>query len=218
MRRTIYLSAFLLLSVTAGYLYYSHTRMVNAVVATRDLPVGTRISDGDVTIRSVNPVSLSSNILHSPDQAIGQVVSATIFGDQLIDARQLAPASDATLLASGVPLPTGSRVIGLPITPAAAVVGALKAGDLVDVIAIPNPAKAAALTDQPASPPIALGKDVLVLGLRTDQGTPVSQSDQGMTMGLNKPGTVLLAIPPGEENAYSAAIADSTFVLTLSTD
>jgi pilus assembly protein CpaB len=218
MRRMIYLSVFVVLSGLAGVLYYSHTRLTSAVVATHDLPVGTRIKDADVSIRSVNPTSVMGQVLHSTDQAVGQVVSSAIFQDELIDARQLATVKNATLLASGISLPTGSRIIGLPITPSAAVGGVLKPGDLVDVLAIPNPSKAVSLTDEPAAPPTMLGKDVLVIGLRTDQGTPVDQGDRGLAMGTSKPSTVLLAIAPSDESTYSAAIAGSTFVLTLSTD
>jgi hypothetical protein len=95
--------------------------------------------------------------------------------------------------------------------------GALKPGDLVDVLAIPNPAKEASLLDQPVSPPTVLGKDVLVVGLRTDDGAAVVQT--GATDGSNagKAGSVLLAIPAGDEITYSGAMATSTFVLTLST-
>jgi hypothetical protein len=86
------------------------------------------------------------------------------------------------------------------------------------VLAIPNPSKAVSLTDEPGAPPTMLGKDVLVIGLRTDQGTPVDQGDRGLAMGTSKPSTVLLAIAPSDESTYSAAISGSTFVLTLSTD
>jgi len=66
--------------------------------------------------------------------------------------------------------------------------------------------------------PVIIGRNVLVLGLRTDQGTQVEQPDHGLNMGNSKPASVLLAIPQSQETTYSAAIADSTFVLALSTD
>jgi hypothetical protein len=63
-----------------------------------------------------------------------------------------------------------------------------------------------------------IGKNVLVIGLRTDQGTPVDQADHGLNVGNTKPASVLLAIAQTEEFAYSSAIASSSFVLALSTD
>lgn len=218
MRRTIYVSVFVVLSTIAGVLYYDHTRLATVVVATHDLRVGTRVQDSDVGLRSVNPSSLDGQVLRSTDQAIGQLVSSPILQDQFVDARQLAPVKNAAMLVSGLQLPAGYRIIGVPITPAAAVGGALKAGDLVDVLALQGASKAASLVDAPPPAPVTLGKDVLVVGLRTDQGTAVDQGDGGMSMGTNKPASVLLAIPPADETTYSAAIVDSTFVLTLSTD
>jgi len=121
-------------------------------------------------------------------------------------------------MAQGLQLPPGYRIIGLPVTPSAAVGGALKAGDTVDVLAMDNPSKVAALADEPAPAPTMLGKNVLVIGLRTDQGASTESADHGLNSGSNRPSTVLLAIPQIDEATYSAAIAHSSFVLTLSTE
>ena len=218
MRRSVYLGMFVLLSTIAGLFYYSHTRESTALVATRDLSVGTRIQDSDVAVRQVNPASVPAGVLKTSDQAIGQVVSSPILEGQFVDGRQVAPSRNASLLGTGLNVPAGYRIIGLPIAPAAAVGGVLKPGDRVDVIAIPNPGKSATLLDEPAPTPIMLGKDVLVIALRTDQGTQVEQADHGLSAGSSKPASVLLAIAQTEESVYSAAIASSTFVLALSTD
>jgi Flp pilus assembly protein CpaB len=218
MRRIVYLSVFVVLSGIAGLLYYSHTQQSTAVVATRDLPVGTRIQDADLTTRRINPASVGPQVLTTVSAAVGQVVAFPILEGQMLDARQVAPSKNAALLGSGLQLPPGYRIIGLPVTPTTAVGGVLKPGDRVDVIAIPNPAKTAALLDEPQATPVRIGNDVLVLGLRTDQGSQVDQTDHGLNAGNGKPASVLLAIAQNEETTYSAAIADSTFVLTLSTD
>jgi pilus assembly protein CpaB len=218
MRRTIYLGVFIVLSTVAGVLYYSHTRQSTALVATRDLSVGTRIQDSDIATRQINPASVPAGVLKASDQAVGQVVSSPILEGQFVDARQVAPSRNASLLGTGLDVPAGYRIIGLPIAPAAAVGGVLKPGDRVDVMAIPNPTKAATLAEESAPVPVMLGKNVLVIGLRTDQGTPVDQADHGLNVGNSKPGTVLLAIAQTEESAYSSAIASSSFVLALSTE
>jgi len=218
MRRSIYLGVFVLLSTIAGIFYYTNTRQATAMVATRDLSVGTRIQDSDVAARQVNPASVPPGALKAADQAVGQVVSFPILEGQFLDARQVAPSRNASLLGSGLDVPVGYRIIGLPIAPAAAVGGVLKPGDRVDVMAITNPSKAATLVDESLPAPVMIGKDVLVIGLRTDQGTQVEQADHGLNVANSKPGTVLVAIPPTEESAYSAAIAASSFVLALSTD
>lgn len=218
MRRTIYLGVFILLSTVAGLFYYWHTRQSTALVAIRDLTVGTRIQDSDITVRQVNPGSVPPGVLKAPDQAIGQVVASPVLEGQFLDARQVAPSRNARLLGSGLDVPAGYRIIGLPIAPAAAVGGVLKPGDRVDVMAIPNPSKTATLVDESAPAPVMIGKDVLVIGLRTEQGTQLDQADHGLNVGNSKPGSVLIAIPQTEESVYSAAIAASSFVLALSTD
>jgi Flp pilus assembly protein CpaB len=218
MRRSIYLGVFVLLSTIAGIFYYSNTRQATAMVAARDLSVGTRIQDSDVAVRQVNPSSVPRGALKAADQAVGQVVSFPILEGQFLDARQVAPSRNASLLGSGLDVPVGYRIIGLPIAPAAAVGGVLKPGDRVDVMAITNPSKAANIADESLPAPVMIGKDVLVIGLRTDQGTQVDQADHGLNVATSKPGTVLVAIPQAEESAYSAAIGASSFVLALSTD
>src|SRR5256885_11371577 len=218
MRRTIYLGVFILLSTIAGLLYYSDTRQSTALVATRDLSVGARIQDADVIVRRINPASVPPGALKAADQAVGQVVSFPILEGQFLDARQVAPSKNASLLGSGLDVPVGYRIIGLPIAPAAAVGGVLKPGDRVDVMAIANPSKAATPVDESMPAPVMIGKDVLVIGLRPEQGTQVDQVDHGLNVGNSKPGSVLVAIPQAEESAYAAAIAASSFVLALSTD
>lgn len=216
MRRTIYFAVFVVLSGVAGFFYYAHTREAPALVATHDLTVGTRIEDSDVSVRLVNPASLGNSVLSSPNQAVGQVVSFPVLEGQFIDVRQVAPTRNANLIGAGLDVPVGFRIIGLPVAPAAAVGGVLKAGDRVDVMAIPNPTKTTVTGDLLPVGPVMIGTNVLVLGLRSDQGTQIDQSTMG-TSG-DKPSSVLLAIPAIDEANYSAAIASSTFVLALSTD
>jgi Flp pilus assembly protein CpaB len=181
------------------------------------LTVGTRIQDSDVAVRQVNPGSVGGNVLRSADEAIGQIVSFPILEGQFVDARQVAATKNASLLGSGLDIPPGYRIIGVPIAPAAAVGGVLKPGDRVDVMAIPNFSRQGSSVDQSAPAPAMIGKNILVIGIRTDQGTDVGQADHGLNVG-SKPASVLLAIPETEETTYSAAIVAASFVLALSTD
>src|SRR5690242_7756950 len=129
MRRIVYLSMFIVLSGVAGLLYYAHTEQSTAVVATRDLPVGTRIQEADLTTRRINPASVGPQVVTTASAAIGQVVAFPILEGQLLDSRQIAPSKNAALLASGLQVPAGYRIIGLPVTATTAVGGVLKPGD-----------------------------------------------------------------------------------------
>src|SRR5437868_11621120 len=153
MRRTIYLGVFILLSTVAGLLYYSDTRQSTALVATRDLSVGTRIQDADVIVRRINPASVPAGVLKTSDQAVGQVVSSPILEGQFLDARQVAPSKNASLLGTGLDVPAGYRIIGLPIAPAGAVGGVLQPGCRVVVRAIPSPSQVASLADESSPVP-----------------------------------------------------------------
>ncbi|MEA2636741.1 MAG: pilus assembly protein CpaB [Chloroflexota bacterium] len=217
MRRSLYLAVFVVLSAIAGLFYYAHTRQATALVANHDLTVGTRIQDSDIGVRQVNPGSVGGTVLRAADQAIGQIVSFPILEGQFVDAREVAPTKNATLLGSGLDIPPGYRIIGVPISPAAAVGGVLKAGDRVDVMAIPNPSRQTSPIDQSAPAPVMIGKNILVIGIRTEQGTEVDQADHGLNIG-SKPASVLLAIPQTEETTYSVAVVAASFVLALSTD
>ena len=217
MRRGLYLALFVVLSGIAGLFYYSHTRQATALVANHDLTVGTRIQDSDIAVRQVNPGSVGGSVLRSADQAVGQIVSFPILEGQFVDAREVAPMKNATLLGSGLDIPPGYRIIGIPIAPAAAVGGVLKPGDQVDVMAIPNPSRQVSPVDPQAPAPVMIGKNILVIGIRTEQGTEVDQADHGLNIG-SKPASVLLAIPQTEETTYAAAVLAASFVLALSTD
>jgi len=219
MTRTLCLAVFVVLSAIAGFFYYSNTEQASALVATHDLKVGTQIADSDVAIRRVNPSSVGSDILRSADQAVGQYVAFPVLKGQFLDPRQLTGSRNSELLGSGLRVPVGSRIIGLPVTPATAVGGALKPGDLVDVIAIPTQQKSGIGVEDPASSANqAIGHDVLVVGLRTEQGTAFDRSDPSINATGAKPSSVLLAIPESDEGRYSGAMATSTFLLALSTD
>ncbi|TMB68479.1 MAG: hypothetical protein E6J51_05895 [Chloroflexi bacterium] len=217
MRRGLYLALFVVLSGIAGLFYYSHTRQATALVANHDLTVGTRIQDSDIAVRQVNPGSVGGSVLRSADQAVGQIVSFPILEGQFVDAREVAPMKNATLLGSGLDIPPGYRIIGIPIAPAAAVGGVLKPGDQVDVMAIPNPSRQVSPVDPQAPAPVMIGKNILVIGIRTEQGTEVDQADHGLNIG-SKPASVLLAIPQTEETTYATAVLAASFVLALSTD
>lgn len=213
MTRRLFLVAFVVLSGIAGYFYYANTEQAAVLVAARDLKVGSQVQDGDLAVRRINPGSASSDVLRAADQAVGQYVALPVLKGQFIDARQLAPSRNAELIGSGLRVPAGSRIIGVPVTPATAVGGALKPGDLVDVLAIPSQLKTGITIDDGSSANQTIGKDVLVVGLRTEQGLAFDRTDQSISATGAKPASVLLAIPASDEARYSAAVGTSTFSL-----
>jgi Flp pilus assembly protein CpaB len=218
MTRTLCLAVFVVLSAIAGFFYYANTEQASALVATHDLKVGTQLQDSDLAIQRVNPSSIGSEVFRGPDQAVGQYVAFPVLKGQFLDPRQIMASKNAELLGTGLRVPVGSRIIGLPVTPATAVGGALKPGDLVDVIAVPTAQKTGIGAEDASTANQTSGRDVLVVGLRTEQGTAFDRSDPSINATGAKPGSVLLAIPESDEGRYSGAMGTSTFLLALSTD
>jgi Flp pilus assembly protein CpaB len=95
----------------------------------------------------------------------------------------------------------------------------LRPGDFVDILAV---ARNQAPGASPA-PATMLGKRVLVLGLRTDQGQPLdagggSGNVRGLNFANNKIASVVLAVAPEDESRYASASATSTFTVVLHLD
>jgi Flp pilus assembly protein CpaB len=217
MLRAIYVAVFVTLSSTAGLFYYSQTRQATAVVAAQDLPIGHQIQDGDLATRQVNPASLPTGIVQVSQDLVGEFVAVPVLKGQFIQLRQVVPSRSGRLLTGGLEVPAGSRIISLPVSSPTAVGGVLRAGDLVDVVAIPNALKTTG-PDEVTLGPEVIGRRVLVLGLRTEQGTEVSGSEESLNAGTNKAASMLLAIPAQDESKYSLAVSTSTFFFAMATD
>jgi Flp pilus assembly protein CpaB len=216
--RLLYLSAFAILSTAAGVFYYSETRQATVLVASQDLLIGSRVEDTDITLRQVNPASVPTGTLTTPEEAVGRFVSFPVLKGQFLDGRHLTSVRNAQALTGGLGVPRGYRIIGLPISPAAGVGGTLKPGDFVDVLAIPSSTRAVGGLDEGAGVSEVIGKRVMVVGLRTDQGGEVDSMSRLNGLTASRLATVLLAIPERDEAKYSAALASSTFFLALAID
>lgn len=217
MLRVIYLTVCLVLSAAAGLFYYSQTRQTTAVVAAADLKVGHQIQDSDLVIRDVNPASMPDGIVHGSQQAVGQFVAVPVLQGQFIQVRQITPSRGGQLLKAGLDIPAGFRIVSLPVSPSIAVGGTLRAGDFVDVIATPTAVKTGP-GEEAAWAPEVIGRHVLVLGLRTDQGTEPEPGESALNPNSNKAASMLLAIPAPDEARYSLAVSTSSFFFALDVD
>ncbi|HYM50671.1 MAG TPA: Flp pilus assembly protein CpaB [Candidatus Limnocylindrales bacterium] len=217
MIRLVYSIGCLVLAGFAGFLYYEQTQQTAVVTATHDLSIGSLITDQDVALHRIASGSVPSGALSQVDQAIGQFVTFPLMSGQFVTSRHLSPSRTGAALANGLPVPPGDRILSLPVGPSSAVGGALAPGDLVDVIAVPDVTRAQPGSIVDPAGNTVLGERVLVLGLRTDQGTAADLDPRAASLSPTKVGSVLLAIPGADEQRYAAAIAVDTFVLTLVT-
>lgn len=229
MRRTIYLSLFLLLALTAGMLTLRAQRTVAVLVATHDVRSGQQVAAGDVEVRRVHADSVPADALAGADDAVGSYVAWPLTGGEPVLARMVRRERSGITLTAAITVPDGYRAVAVPVQPAEAVGGMLSPGDHVDVYATPlaghsanapvsgNGAGLDTPTDQSAT---VLGSDLLVLQLRSDQGQALDggadQSVHGLNFGVGKLGSVVIAVPADEVPRFATAAASDSIYLALS--
>ena len=240
MRRSIYLAAFVALAVVAALLTLRAQRTVPMVVATRDVGAGAQVQASDLEIHRVHDDGVPAGALTSTDGLAGQYTAWPLTAGEPVLGRMLRPQRSGGAVAGGLGVPAGFRAIAVPVQPAAAVGGMLAGGDRVDVFATPLPGREGVVraNGQAASAAgaggsasagsvtagtltaVRLGREVLVLELRSDQGQALDSTggDQvhGLNFGSGKLGSVVLAVPEADVPAYAAAVAEDSIYLALS--
>jgi Flp pilus assembly protein CpaB len=233
MRRTIYLGLFLLLALLAGLLTLRAQRTVAVLVATHDVRAGQQVAASDVEVRRVHADSVAADALSAPDDAVGSYVAWPLTAGEPVLSRMVRHERSGITLTAAITVPDGFRAVAVPVQPAGAVGGMLAQGDHVDVYGTPLVGRAAdggaapsgaaasgasASGDGPAT--VVLGRDLLVLQLRSDQGQPLDgstdQSVHGLNFGAGKLGSVVIAVPAGDVARFAAAAASDTIYLALS--
>jgi pilus assembly protein CpaB len=217
MKRIVYIVGFCIFALVAAGLTLRAQQTVAIAVATHDLSFGTQVTAQDIQIIRVHSDGAPSGVLTSEQQAIGQYVKWPIASGEPVLGRLLSSHVLGSDAAAGFNVPRGYQVIALPIQPASAVGGVVQPGDRVDVYAtsLPSQANATAGTAQ------LLGQNILLLQLRTDQGAALTQpsdnsSSHTLSLGPQKLGSAVLAVPSGDVAKYASAIAQNSFYLALS--
>lgn len=225
MKRLIYLGVFALLAIVAMVLTLRAQHTVALIVPTHDIRVGSQLQRSDLEVRQFHGDSVPSGALSSADQANGRYVDWPLTQGEPVLGRSLRTRRSGGSLSAGYDLPAGYRAIAVPVQPAGAVGGVLSGGDHVDVYGTPDNARTQPVEtrSQPA-PDVAakvVGRDVLVLQLRSDQGqalndTTAGANVHGLNFGSGKLGSVILAVPADQAEQYAAAAASMTIYLALS--
>jgi Flp pilus assembly protein CpaB len=120
-------------------------------------------------------------------------------------------ADDAATFHTGLTLQPGERAIAIPVGAVSAVGGAISPGARVDVLAVPLIGRA------PAGRGVELlAADALVLDVRAESGAPYAPRQTDAAYGVDRIGSVIIAINPADEIRFADRIATSTFVLAFS--
>lgn len=216
-RRTGYLVVFVVASLVAAGAYWLAQPRTEIVRATVDIPVFTQVTGDMIEVVRVSPAGAPPNAAHSIEAVIGRYAAMPILAGQDVDVRALEDVPGSQAFGFGAPLALGQVAFALPVSPEQAVGGALAPGARVDVIAVPDlplPGTAAA-TD--VTEPIVLGQGLMVLALRSTEGTDLTviAGDDGAPAIAPKLGSIVVAIPVARLADYAAAIAGMEVYIAL---
>jgi len=193
-------------AVVAGDLAALHRRAAglgperDAVVATRDLPVGTVLSAHDLTTRRVYRSQLPTAVLADAGKIVGRVVAVPLLRGAYVARRSVAPRRRSGI--DGV-VPAGMRAIRVVVTDALDP----RPGAAVDVLATYDPVAASAGNDAT----LVVAHGVVVLGTDRRSGSGSGRAGaQGVTLLVSPEqareladaqanGVVTLALVPPEE-------------------
>ena len=208
--RRLLLVAALVCGALAGTIYYASVQRVSVVVAARALDADKAIALDDLGTKELPPDAVPAGALRSTDDAVGRVPRAPQWPGQLLLAEALA--SGASAFHSGLVPPAGQRAIAIPVTPSQAIGGAIVAGAHVDVIAVPVTGRAPAgrVTELVAA-------NVTVLDVRGESGGPFAlpTGSRGGASSVDRLGSIVVAVPPGDELRLADRVATSTFVVVF---
>lgn len=110
--------------------------MLTAIVAAKDLQMGTRLERADIKFVRVPPNIIPPDSRQRPEEIIGRGVLVPIAMGQFIVSGQLAGENAG----SGLPslIPPGMRAVGVPVNDVTSVAGFVTPGTRVDVLMTPN--------------------------------------------------------------------------------
>jgi len=156
----------LALVLTAGFFAsLKHTEEV--VVASRALPVGARIREGDVTLKELHASAVLEGALASVEDAIGQVLSVPRLPGEQITADMLGEESISSIAAT---LPPGHLAMAVKVNRVTGLAGAVQEGSRVTLIGILEPQEAVGMMAIPTTPgetvPITVRSPVALVALR----------------------------------------------------
>jgi len=195
-------------AIVAGDLAALHRRAgdlgpeVQAVVATRDLPVGRVLAARDLSTRTVHRSQLPDGVRTDRAALVGRVVAAPVLDGGYLVRRNVAPRRRSGL--DGV-VPAGKRAMRVVVTDALTP----RPGAAVDVLATYDPSSAGA-----EGGTIVVAAGVTVLGTDRRGGTGAGRTGAGGVTLLVDPdqaarladaeanGVVTLALVPPEDAAH----------------
>jgi Flp pilus assembly protein CpaB len=217
--RPAYIVIFAVASLIAAGVFWFAQPRAEAVRARTDIAVLTPITVDMVELVQVAPAARPADAATSLDAVVGQYAAAPILAGQYLDTRSLEATPGQRTFGFGAALPPEHVAFALPVEPGQALGGALSAGALVDVVAVPNALRQATGPSEEHPEAVVLGEGLVVLALRTGEGQALTHADADSARTTALPpklASVVVAVPADELSDYATAVLTSTIYLALS--
>ena len=217
--RPAYIVIFVVASLVATGVFWFAQPRAEAVRARTDIAVLTPITADMVELVQVPPAARPADAATSLDAVVGQYAAAPILAGQYLDTRSLEATPGQRTFGFGAALPPGHVAFALPVEPGQALGGALSAGALVDIVAVPNTLRQATAPGEDQPEAVVLGEGLVILALRTGEGQALTDADADAARTTALPpklASVVVAVPADELPDYATAVLTSTIYLALS--
>ena len=217
--RPAYIAIFVVASLVAAGVFWFAQPRAEAVRARTDIAVLTPITADMVELVQVPPAARPADAATSLDAVVGQYAAAPILAGQYLDTRSLEATPGQRTFGFGAALPPGHVAFALPVEPGQALGGALSAGALVDIVAVPNTLRQATAPAEDQPEAVVLGEGLVILALRTGEGQALTDADADSARTTALPpklASVVVAIPADKLPDYATAVLTSTIYLALS--
>lgn len=173
------------------------------LVANRDIPKGATIEAGMLKTRTIPREYAQPQAVTSPERIIGMMTIAPIAKDEQITLNKLSSIQEVQPSTLAMATPVGKRAVSIPVDNITSLMGMIRPGDYVDVVAmVPVPVQTAEGQMTTRVSVVTLFQNVLVLaaGQETRRQPEAEASRYGEKKSAEIASLITLALTPQEAN------------------
>ena len=179
----------------------------DVVVATQDIPAGTRITEGMVGLKSISAEAVLAGVFQDKAEVVDQVTRVPLVAGEQIVPSKVTPTGAAIANVENPPLayviPEGKRAVSVEVSSQIGVSGLIRPGDYVDVILTVQVQGAGGTGESATNDQITrtILQNVQVLSVDQDIAIPSQDTEGAPSVGGNADSnpeatTVTLAVSP----------------------
>lgn len=191
-------------------------RQATVILTNKDLPSGTTIESSMLKAKTVPREFIQPQAVSHPDRIIGMVTIAPLAEGEQITLSKLIPLHQAKETSLAMATPVGKRAISIPVDNLSSLLGMVRPGDYVDVIAMmPVPAQTSEGKPITQIAAISLFQNVLILAVDQEISRQPEGQDAKAQKSAAPPGVITLALTPQEANLIAFVLEHGKIRLVL---